>query len=326
MSILWCGGEHDSILTNCQFSTSPSFYDATYSRGAFTITTNSFLNSPVLASPKTSLWMHFFIYFSTYSQSGSYYPIFGFRDSLTSAWIGVGIGSLPRGFRFLSWDGASTFNTLFDSDTNLMVGGIRTATIDIQVSNYGSNGTINLFQNNLLLGSYTGDLTENGAVSLDQISFLSLSSSYFYGNISQMILADEDTRGMSLKTLAPNAAGDQNQWTGSYADVDDISLNDDDYIYTDAAAQNIQLGLTGMPTGTEKLVRQVKVTSRIAQPTGGLGIKQGVKTNGAIHLGSEITPSVGFEHYSEIFNQNPETTSDWTASDINALQIALQSQ
>jgi hypothetical protein len=226
--------------------------------------------------------------------------------------------------RLYKYDG-TTYTSLVNSTVTPFSGSLHN-NIDIQVSNYGSNGTINAFVNGQLACSYTGNIAVLSQTTLDY-AILECSNTLYKYYLSEVIVADEDTRGMRLSTLIPNAAGDQNQWTGAYTDVDDYSPDDTNMLYTDSASQNVQLGLSDLSADLNAKIIDVHIHSRAAVSSGSsLDLKQGVKTNANIHLGSAHTLDVGWDICVDTFSQNPQTVAEWTVSDINALQIAFQSQ
>ena len=315
MTILWCGGEDIDFecIGNIDFYTSQDCYDPNYSRHAIEIAGGTLLSPPI--TPFTSMWLHVLMF-----NNNPFFGRFGFHNSTSGAFIGcyaVATGEMYFG----TYDGSS-YNALSDILSGKIVG--TRETYDIQLVNYGSNGTVNIFKDKTLINSYTGDLTVLSETELDQVTFYDGSSLYKMF-CSEIIIADEDTRGMHLLTLVPDSAGDNNDWNGTYVDVDDRNEDDLNYIYTDVASNNVQFGVTGI-TGTDKLVRMVKVTSKIAQPSGSLGIKHGIKTNSALHLSSEITPETYFNSHEVYYTVNPETTNPFTSAELDALQIAFQSQ
>lgn len=319
MAILYCGGEPNDFYSTNETWIIQNFTGYRYSiynRHSIELKIKD-LWSPTF-TPQSSLWLHFVRY---NGNNGSYCKI-GFMKSGTDAFIGIySIGTSQ--LRLYKYDG-STYTQL-TTGSNIFSGGTL-STIDIQISNYGSNGTINCFVNGQLDCTYTGDIAVLGQTTLDYFYFQNTSSLYSI-YVSEIIAADEDTRAMHLATLYPNAAGDQNQWTGAYTDVDDQAPSDGDMLYTDSASQNAQLGVANLDASINAKVRDVHIHSRSAVSAGSsLDLKQGVKTNSVIHVGSAHTLDVGWDIYTDSFNQNPQTSQEWTISDINALQIALQSQ
>lgn len=319
MTILYVGGEpNDFYGDQVSVNTITTYRDTKYSRCALNMGLKS-IYTPEW-TPISSLWMHFHIF---NSNSAIWYKL-GFRKSGTDAFIGMYYTSGTSSVRLYKYDG-TTYTALVTSDITPFTSSSSNI-VDIQVSSYGSNGTINAFVNGQLACSYTGDIAVLSQTTLDYAIFECPHSSYLY-YLSEVIIADEDTRGMHLSTLIPNAAGDQNQWTGAYTDVDDLNVDDSSMLYTDSASQNVQLGLADLSADLNAKIIDVHIHSRAAVSSGStLDLKQGVKTNANIHLGSAHTLDAGWDIYVDTFSQNPQTVAEWTVSDINALQIAFQSQ
>ena len=132
---------------------------------------------------------------------------------------------------------------------------------------------------------------------------------------------------MSLKTLVPDAAGDTNQWTGTYANIDDAELSDADTIYTDQADNDIQFNLSSVSNIVNASCIGVKVVSRMAGGEGSnFGLQSGIKTNSVIHLGDTKPFNGVWETVEEFYDLNPETLSQFTLSELENLQIAFRSK
>jgi hypothetical protein len=193
--------------------------------------------------------------------------------------------------------------------------------VDMQIISLGVSTTINVWVDGSLAIEYTGDPRPTGLTDLDIVTL--------FGNVtyplesSEIIVASEDTRLMSLKTLAPNAAGDASEWTGAYTDIDEETLSDEDTVYTASAAVEFNANLTGMPAGTF-ICKGVKVAARAADGVGGLTFAVGVRTNSTTDLGPPVTLEGAWETVEELYQTNPITANRFTPAEIEALQIALE--
>jgi len=322
MSIIWCGGEDVDFLTlqDIVYSYTTAYRRANYSRVAMEVaaTWGSYLLSPYI-TPVSSVWMHCFLRVGSWGASTSYITM-SMRKFASNTHIGI--GPVDNGdLSIIKYDGVYT--TLASAVSPGMGDGTLHL-IDVQIINYGPSGTVKVWNNGTLCMSYTGAIAGNGETTLDQFYIYGSDyASHPWGHYSEMIVADEDTRAMSLKTLVPEAAGDANEWTGAYTDVDEVETDDADYIYTFDGSKSLQLNLTGSPVGIHK-IKAVKVIGRIVASNPRLDVKLGVKTNSVVHLGNQRGLSPSFQPYNEMFQSNPETASDWTESDIDSLQIAFQ--
>ena len=170
--------------------------------------------------------------------------------------------------------------------------------------------------------TYTGDVTTNGNTNLDAVAMHdgSLSSAY-----SEIVVSSQDTRSLSVATLTPNAAGDQNQWTGAYTDIDENGINDADLLLTTTADNNFLCHLTNTPSGSFS-VKAVKVAARSITDGSGIGsLSVGVKTNSADNTPAAESLSTLWTTKETFYMTNPVTLIDWTTTDLNNLQIKLKS-
>lgn len=328
MSIIWCGGEDIDFAykVNPDYSTSTSNRRIAWSRVAIdTVDSNSSIMGSQYFTPVTSCWVHaYYKMFATGAVSGTYSLIYLY-DSSTGATIGIGNDGTTGNTKvsLIRYDGSTNTVIAYESGTSWsgFVG-----TIDFQLINYGASGRVKVWMNGVAVIDYTGDLVgSSGATGLDQLRLYGSSyASHPCGYWSELIVSTTDTRAMGLKTLAPDSAGDANEWTGAYTDVDEIEVSDIDVIYTSAGSKSFQLNLTGMPAGVYS-VKGVKVAGRVLDGTGKLDIKAGVKTNSVVHLGDQRGLEPVWVTIEEFFQTNPQTTNDWTTSEIDSLQIAFQS-
>lgn len=327
MSIIWCGGEDIDFMyqVDPDYSTSTSYRRTAWSRVAIsTLSSGGCVMGSYYFTPQTSCWFH--AYYRTFATGavGGPFPLLYLRDSATGAYIGVGADQAVGAnvVCLVRYDGSNTV-LAYESGTtwNTFVG-----MIDVQLINYGASGRVKIWMNGVAVIDYTGDLIgSSGATSVDQLRIFGSSyASHPCGHWSELIVSTTDTRAMGLKTLAPDSAGDANEWTGAYTDVDEVEASDIDTIYTEVGSKSFQLNLTGMPAGTYS-VKGVKVAGRVLDGTGKLDIKLGVKTNSVVHLGDQKGLGPVWITVEEFFQTNPETASDWTPSEIDSLQIAFQS-
>jgi hypothetical protein len=144
---------------------------------------------------------------------------------------------------------------------------------------------------------------------------------------SELIVADADTRSMSLVTMALNATGDANNWTtGTFASINPVTINDANVIAVNTTGQDFQANCIDLPSGSFSVLA-VKVAAR-AEVTAGstpTSLKMGVKTGGTVNVDGGRSPTSGFLTYERLMTQNPVTSAAWLQSAMNALQLDLQS-
>lgn len=326
MSIIWCGGEEIDFvsMTGTNISFGSSNYRSAYSRGNLTMGGSgnpTFLVSKNFTSVSSNTWIHTqWFYQNAGVVTYDCFP-FGLRNSVTGDAIGVGINSNFCWSIGKRTSGGTVTWFISEGAKNVLS---QLMPLDIHIETYGSSGVIRFYINGVLRLTYSGDITVGSTTDFDQVQLRSMNTSWAT-MFSEIIVADEDTRLMSLKTLAPNAAGDASQWDGTYANIDETVVSDADTVYTDTVEEDMQFNLTGMPVGNF-ICKGVKIAFRATDGVGGIGVQAGIKTNSALHLGNTIVLGGVWEEHEQLYTQNPETINRFTTAEIDALQIAFRSK
>lgn len=317
MTILWCGGEDIDFPNGTYYALISDQYcvynDCTFSRysirGSSLYISSQFKNGSV-----NSAWLHGRISIADVS----YYTL---RLGLTNdQGKGIYMAAYSSTLYIFSYNG-TTWTSLASQGSTLPIG---QGTWDIHIENYGENATITCYANGIQKLQYSGNISISGVSGFSNMSYTGENYYNGRGDVSEIIVADEDTRLFRLKTLAPNAAGDTNDWTGAYTDIDETSYSDVDKIYTGQSGNLFTSNLTGMPSG-EWSVKAVKMVSRAVDGTGSLGVKLGVKTNGTVNVGDVENCSGYWGSHERLMTVNPVTGVAWTPAEIEALQLAIES-
>jgi hypothetical protein len=340
-AILWAGGEDIDFPNGVAGGGSPTCgttstnaFRSEFARQAiypcdssFSVTSNPFPGGGV-----TSVWLSARVNYTT--NSGGNEAFIGLSKSGApngaSATVLVGIGTVAGRIsiaRCAITNNATNGSCLYPASESTPYSITSTSTaykIDMQITNYGTSTSVNVYVNNSNSPkiTYTGNLVTGtpSATNLDQVIITGSSI-----RVSEIIVADTDTRNMSLATLAPNAAGDTNQWTGSNTQINKLTINDDNYISNNTSGNNAQFNLSDV-SGTTYSVAAVKVVARATKTGSGMGsIAPGVKTNTTVSVPSPtaLTTNV-WTPVETIYQNNPVTTSPWTVNEVNSLQLNLQ--
>ncbi|WP_413612345.1 hypothetical protein [Bdellovibrio sp. HCB-110] len=323
-TILWAGGEEGDFSggTLC-LEASNGIWRGGYARGAL-YNCGSGIGKSVAFSGGTitSGWLSSQVRFWGIPTSTK---LFGFGKLGTDDGIFVGIASSNQ-YKVAIWkvDGGSWTELASAAAASFSNGPIFK--IDMQVINYGSSGTVNVYINasaNPVL-TYTGNISTAATSNLNGVFAVGPNNNS--SGMSEIIASDADTRLLSLASLTPNAAGDTNQWTGAYTDIDETTVNDTDLINTATSGNVFQCNLSALPTGSWQ-VHGIKITARGTTVGGGISsIALGVKTNGSSHTQTPVSQSAVWSPFeTSVYTTNPITSGAWTATEINALQIHIQS-
>ena len=325
-TILWMGGEDIDFPNGTLLSigTDSRVFRSGYSRGGVYVSSypgiassNAFPGGAV-----TSAW----ISFQWYHTGNSNYPAVGFGKTGTSSYLFFGTDS-GNGAKAALWKYDGTTFTELASESGTSVSGSWSVSgpvkFDMQVISYGASATVNVYmaaQPTAIL-TYTGNVVAGSAVSLDTAAIRAHDNGE---NISEVIVSSTDTRNLSLVTLAPNAAGDTNNWTGSYSNINPLTINDATNITDNTNNDVFECKMNSLPS-TGVTILGVKIGARATTAGGGeTSIALGVKTNSSISVPSATTQTAAWSTTETFYSTNPVTTNPWAPSEINALQINMK--
>lgn len=328
MGLLFVGGEAEDFtsLGTATFDTSGSGvrWRAGYPRGSITWSASSNSTPYVSFAASTTFWASYQFNATQINASSG-----------VGWWLALGTGGNAR-LRF-RWTGSSPSTVILETwngtsavtlaTSTLTMAGSTQYKIDLSVD-YKVAGRVKLYLNQTLYIDYSGDVTAAGATTLNNLIFGSQgSANSLY--VSEIIVADEDTRPLSVKTLAPNATGDVTGWaSGGWAEIDDTTASDSDLAVSDTAGQVLAVNATGMPSGSSGLsVRAVKSVALAARGSTGpsklaLGVRQS-STNG---FATGQTLDTGYGVVSTTWATNPVTGAAFTSTEIENLQLAYRSE
>jgi hypothetical protein len=200
-----------------------------------------------------------------------------------------------------------------------------TGTYDLQINGVNvlsatgvnTRGSANNFANRLVLGS-TNNIS--GTITLDDLYVCDTS-----GSANNNFLGD-----VRVETLFPNGAGNSTQFTPSTgvnnAAVDEATPNTTDYVtstadnqidtytFTDLASSGVTVYGVQEFAYAQKTDASAKSVALVTRPG---------STNNA---GSDKALSTSFTYYSDIQELNPDTSSAWTTSQINATEFGIKSR
>lgn len=188
-------------------------------------------------------------------------------------------------------------------------------------SNHGSaaSGTVDGFviSSNTTIGN--GPSVNNGTFSYIDDFYVCNGS----GSTNNNFLGD-----IKVLTLLPNGAGSSTQFTPStgsnWQNVDETLANGDTDHNSSSTAGHQDLyalsDLTGSPTvygiHSKTYVRKTDAGAR--------DVKLLTRTNSTTYAGSANALSTSYQWFSEVREQNPNTSAAWTASNINALESGVE--
>jgi hypothetical protein len=336
MNIVWAGGE------DIDFKTGPGavVVDGTagrfrsgYARYAVEPASSSFIQSTPFAE-QTSFWFSCRLLCAR-DVTGYYGNVFylGLAKSGNTTQKGIFLAtetgaqndSYPALVRLIKYTG-SVRTELAQSVANELGGALNK--VDIHVQNYGVNATVDVYWDARLIISYTGDISIAGVNGLDCIQSFRAGAGNFavYPFISECVVADSDTRSLSVVTHYPSAAGDLNEWDGTgYAGIDESTLDITDMIYTDVNNEKCITALSDCPAG-DFVPQAVVVTAYCAKSASGpiTKIKLGIKSGGTEDVDAGQSAAIAASALMRVMptiNGNPITTAILNAAQLEIVSL-----
>jgi len=326
MSILFCGGEDIDFMdvAAAVIDTTSGICRTAYVRHGVRSSSGFTRSNPFSGGAVTSCWLSAQWGHNSASNGGRAFGLVSTQTGTNRGlWIGMDNAN-PAKVTLSKYDG-TTFTVLGTSSSGYYTGNtVLLHKIDMQVINYGATATVNVYVDGASVISYTGDVTVSGITSLNCVGLNAL-----FGNqqgVSEIIVADVDTRGLSLMTMAPTGAGTTDAWTGAYTDVNEATTSDATALNTNTASQDEQFNITDLLAGSFA-IQAVRVAARTALAGGStpVGIQLGFNSGGSVAVGATKTPATTYGLVDQIFATNPVTSAAWVQSDMNALQMNLRS-
>jgi len=322
-AILWTGGEEIDFPRGATVTANTAGYHRSgYGRHTINVAagfvgiSNAFPSGPV-----TSAWFSVQAYMNVINAN---LKLVGLGKSGTSNGLWLGIGGTAGKIALWKYDGTTWTLLATETGTSVPSTGLNYK-YDMQVISYGASATVNIYVNGSASPklTYTGDVTVGGNTNLDNVQIFQTNTAWTY--YSEFIVADTDTRLMSVVTLAPSAAGTTNQWTGAYTDISESTLNDATLVSSATSGQNFQCNLNDLPS-TSLAIKAVKATARGVQTGGGIaGLALGLYTSATVSVPSASALTTTWDTYETLYQTNPVTSSAFTPTEVNALQLNLQS-
>lgn len=329
MSVLWCGGEDIDFPNSLRpsYSTDGSTFRSGYARQSILINGAGGQMSKGVAFPGgavTDLWFSFYGYTPGSLDTNRGYIGLG-KVSGTNNGLFVGLGASTGKLAILKL--VSGAWTVLASETGTSINPGTLYRFDLHVQSFGGTATIDLYLN----GNASPACTFSGAPGITDVTSLEcvllyIGSLNHYWCGSEFIVADVDTRTYSLVTMYPDSAGSANEWTGAYTDIDDPLINDADVLYTEAAGNAAQFGLTTIPAG-DFTIKHMKIAARVAKAVGATvgSVKLGVLTDSTIDLDAGQAADTAWDTIERHMPQNPVTENDWQPDEMAGLQLAVES-
>ncbi len=195
--------------------------------------------------------------------------------------------------------------------------------MDIQVD-VTSTVTIRWYINGALYGEKTVSNSVSGFGVPANMTLRNASGHPAY--FAEMIIADEDTRGMRVREMRPKSFGIFQEWDGAITALRDTDLATG--ISTDTANRRVSFGVTNIEN-----ISPGDVINRVVSQTYAQKGETGLSSFNHFFRYSDATTEDGAAqvltttgaYYLEEFSTNPKTEVAWDPADFKSLQTGLRS-
>jgi hypothetical protein len=265
------------------------------------------------------VWVHFQGYFQANNDAGTTGKVFfNLYDTANAKILDF---SQNIGVPTLNVYGTSTVTDATSS------GIVRNALAeyDVKIDITAPNIVVEIYQDTVLWATATA--TNNGKLKpalivwetwgISSVSVVDLV-------VSEVILADEDTRGMGLSALAPNGAGNYSQWIGDHTETssDDMAT----VVSSGATAEKLSSTLSTFGGPASTALRALVVVTNSSARGGVVGdIRNFVRIASTDYNGSALGVTPGLERYTAVWDTNPNTAVLWDTTDFSSTEIGIES-
>lgn len=323
MAILTVGGEADTwsnAFGDYVVTTTGGRFDPDASRNALVVS-GGVSEYSVTFPAVTEIWLHAFIYQASVD-AGDVIFIGGDAEAFKIAYEADGRWSIYK------YESASYGSPLATTDDPVLVD--EGARIDIHIFMDGS-GNVALYKDEVELFNVSVD-TLTDATYLDNFYIQGLLGAGNETMISQLIVADQDTRGMRLVTLPVTGAGSNSDWTGAAADIDEAELNEADFISALEGDLVSTYATTNIDAVTyESFAAIALVVGAIANnpaETFVSTIQAALRVSGNNYFSDDsltLTHDGETKYSTFVFNLDPSNDSAWNKTKINAVEVGVKS-
>lgn len=247
-------------------------------------------------------------------------------NGLVIGCIGGNYGGVLNQVTLFKYDGTTLTALATESGTSLT--NLIINQFDIQLVNYGATATVRVYVNNNLVITFTGDVTVSGMTDSDCVIFgIPWSGADADYGFSEVIVGDSDTRAVRLVTQHLTANGNTDQWTGDYTDWNPVTIDTSNSVYTNTIAQIEEAELSSLPSGPwSPLACLLAVYAEATEGSDVGTLDLGWYTNSTVNVDGGHSLTSAWECYERLALINPVTTNPWQPSEINALQVCVESE
>ena len=130
-----------------------------------------------------------------------------------------------------------------------------------------------------------------------------------------------------INTLSPNGAGSSTGFSPSsganYTTVDEIPANSSDFVAASASGTRDTYAMQDITGSYNVLAVQNNIIAKRGD-AGGTAIKSAIKSGASVFYGANNNLTASDVTYSDLRTVDPNTSSNWTVSSVNALEAGME--
>jgi hypothetical protein len=313
-----CIGAYIPADGNVTDAVSSNWVDTAFVRCGISVLGNATYAESFHHATSTDFWMTFDIHIdTTFSEAEiNYVSLYNSSDVEVYRLGGATVGGTTTFKQYTSPDGSawtqrgSSFTALSDNRH----------TFSIHLNTDGT-GAADVYVSGTRRLDYSGDLS-----ALTNVEYHRFRSSG-YTVFSQVVCRNgNSTIGARIREFYPSGAGATDQWTGSHTAVDESEYSDANFIWSDTANQVEVMAGTLVGSLTGYVISSVAVVARAkTDGSGPQNLQLALRTASTNYFSGSIALGAGYSANVGIWEDNPNTTLDWTSADATAIQIGAKS-
>lgn len=323
MSILRIATSRADITTfGGVMTTDGSKFDNTRVAEAYQLAAGKIASLGFDAAAGTTSWLHWVVTVDIAAVNQTLYdqPIATVRDAGSNDIFQMQLDNTLMSFFARGDTVVESGGTLIPNGTPITVDVeiIVTGTTDIRVSAY-VGGALQ-FQQTVL-----NTLGKTNPTSLEISNPIDAVEPTVYG--SEIIVADEDTRGFRLRELKPQSFGVFKQWDGTVASVVDDSLATG--VSTDVLNERVSFGLSNLDNiSGGDIINRIVIQSHAQRGASGLASMNHFfrYEGGTTQDGADISLGLFGEWYMDEYLTNPDTAATWLPADLAGIQMGVRAR
>ena len=271
----------------------------------------------------------------------------GLFGPVSDLWVGfmlhVWDAAFGEGIRFYNSIGATVFSLEFSGFSDYgfelnIFNGSRTEAVglspkslaqdstervDIHIKIDDVAGEFNVYLDGLLLVGFSGDTNRSADNAIVSVGWMSDDNSLEY-DISAVIVADTDTRGMIFAQSKPTTNGARSDWTGDATDIDDLGRDDTNFIKSGTDGHVSTFGVGTLPAGLSGWDVHAVVVAGRALVGDDTTLDKVVRVGSTNYLSGDVGAGGIMGPVQHVFHQNPATAADWTFAEVDAIEVGVK--